>query len=457
MNLHLKSKIAPGFFGLTLVGATLGLGTPAAHAGDPVPPTLTCPAGSTAYGPASLTRMAVLIMNPRQGENLSIPLTGLSLKTGDRLNIARYLSWDGYENRASSAAQLNEKWAVRAGTVVSAYTEDIPDGVTFAETTGSLGSIVATADAPVDLVHHGLLNESTIFNSVFPIGVCLSVDSPFDLKVTKALTSTGPFQQGSSATFRMVVTNNGPGTASGWEMIDVVPTGLTPTAISPVVAGSATCTLAQARCVSTGSLAPGASVAIDMTGTVGIASGSLRNVVYVDKAPGDLAETNPLGTPPTSSTDTAQTPTNNDAEASLTVVAPTTTTTTTTATSTTTSTSTTTPTASTTTVPTVIVPVTPGTPSPAPAAPAPAPAAPAPAAPAPAPAATPTTSAPTTTGAVVAGVTITTAVPTAPVAPSIETEGIAFTGSQNSAVSLMGAIFITLGAIFLVGIKLRKN
>ncbi len=454
MNLHLKSKFAPGFFGLTLVGATLGLGNPAAHAADPVPPTLTCPAGSTAYGPASLTRMAVLVMNPRQGDNLSIPLTGLSLKAGDRLNIVNYLSWDGYETRASSAAQLNEKWAVRAGTVVSAYTEDIADGVTFAQTTGSLGSIVATADAPVDLVHHGLLNESTIFNSVFPIGVCLSVDSPFDLKVTKALTGSGPFQQGSSATFRMVVTNNGPGTASGWEMIDVVPAGFTPTALSPVVAGSATCTLAQARCVSTASLAPGASVAIDMTGTVGIASGSLRNVVYVDKAPADLAETIPLGTPPTSSTDTAQTPTNNDAEASLTVVAPTTSTTTTT-TTTATATTTTTPaatTTTTTTVPTVIVPVTPGTPSSAPAAPAPAPAVPAPA-----PAATPTTSATTTTGAVVAGVTITTSVPTAPVAPSIETEGIAFTGSENSAVSLMGAIFITLGAIFLVGIKLRKN
>ncbi len=349
---------------------------------------------------------------------------------------------------ASAGVQINEKWAVKAGTVVSAFTQDIPDGVIEASTTGSLGSIVATADAAVELAHHGALGPTTDFNSVYPIGICASVDKPYDLTITKTLVTAGPFQKGSTATFRTVVTNNGPGTASGWEMVVVGPaSGLLPQSLAPTVAGTATCNGGTGRCVSTGPLAPGASVTIDMIVTVDAESGTLNCVAYVDKPAADLPETNPLGTPPTNSTNTGTSPTNNDAEASLTVTA---------AAATTTTTPTTTPTTTTAANPNPVVPVVAvvvgGTPAVSAAAPAPA------AAPAAAPTTVaPTTAAPTTRTATVAGVTVTSAPPEAPVAPSIGTEPIAFTGAQNLTMSLFAAILMTLGGIFLVAVKLRRD
>jgi Domain of unknown function DUF11 len=429
-------------------------GSPSASAADPVPPTLTCPTGTTFYGPAAGTFMAVFTLNPATGspvtsQNLLIPV-GLTLKAGERLNIVKYLSWDGYPNRAASAVQLNEKWAVKAGTVVSPFTEDIPDGVNEATTTGSLGSIVATADAAVEFAHHGALGPTTEFNSVYPIGICASVDKPYDLTITKTLVTAGPFQKGSSATFRTVVTNNGPGTASGWEMVIVGPaSGLSPKSLAPTVAGSAVCNLGTGRCVSTGPLAPGASVTMDLVVTVDAETGTLKCVAYVEKSASDLPETNPLGTPPTNSTNTATSPTNNDAEASLTVTAPATTTTTTT--TTTAKPVTTTPNPAVPVV-AVVVGATPASAAaPASAAPAAAPTTTAPTT------AAPTTAAPTTKSATVAGVTVTSAPPEAPVAPSVSTEPIAFTGAQNLTMSLFAAILMTLGGIFLVAVKLRRD
>jgi hypothetical protein len=467
MKQRISKKLSSSFLGLSLLAAGLIVGTPSANAADPVPPTLTCPAGTTFYGPSTPTRMAVFSLSPLETENLVIPI-GLTLKAGERLNVVRYLSWDGYENRAAAATQIHEQWAVRAGSVATPFTADIPDGVLEAQTTGSLGSIVATADAPVELAHHFTFGPSTVFNSVFPIGICASVESPYDLKISKSLVTAGPFQKDSLATFRIVVTNNGPGTASGWNMNVVGPaSGLTPTSLTPAIAGSANCNLGNGTCQSTGPLAPGASVTIDMVARVDIESGTLKCVAYVDKAANDLPETIPLGTPPTNTTNTTESTTNNDAEASLTVGTGTTTTTTTTTTVATTVTTTAdrtpanpgTPAAPAPVAPVVAVgPATAGTP----AAGTPAAAAAAPAG-APAPAAAPssaaaTTAPPTTTGATVAGVSLTSAPPIAPVAsaaPSSATEAIAFTGGQSVALTLIAAILMTLGGLFIVAVKLR--
>jgi Domain of unknown function DUF11 len=468
MTQRISKRLSSGLLGLSLLGAGLVFGSPSASAADPVAPTLTCPAGTTFYGPSTPTRMAVFSLTPFVSENLVIPI-GLNLKAGERLNIVKYLSWDGYPNRASAGIQVNEQWAVRAGSVVSSLTEDIPDGVIEAQTTGSLGSIVATTDAAVELAHHGALGPTTLFNSVYPVGICASVDKPYDLKITKTLLTAGPFQKGSPATFRTVVTNNGPGTASGWEMVVVGPsTGLLPKSLAPTVAGTATCNGATGKCVSTGPLAPGASVTIDMMVTVDADSGTLKCVAYVEKAPSDLPELIPLGTPPTNSTDTAASTTNNDAEASLTVTPGSNPTTTTPATTTTTTTvavvNPTTPNP-TTPNPNVVVPVVAVTAAPAAtaastsAASAATTAAPATTAPAAAAAPTtvaPTTAAPTTKSATVAGVTVT-STPEAPVAPSVSTEPIAYTGGQNLTLSLFAAILMTLGSIFLVSLKLRRD
>jgi hypothetical protein len=446
---RIGKRLPSGLLGLSLLGAGLVFGSPSASAANPVPPTLTCPAGTTLYGPATPTRMAIFSLVPFETENLVLPI-GLTLKAGERLNIVKYLSWDGYESRASSAPQDHEQWAVRAGSVVSPFTTDLPDGVVEAQTTGSLGSIIATTDSAVELAHHGALGPTTLFNSVYPIGICASVDKPYDLKISKTLVTAGPFQKGSSATFRTVVTNNGPGTASGWEMVVVGPaSGMLAKSLAPTVAGSANCTLATGKCVSTGPLAPGASVTIDLTVTVDIESGPLKCVAYVDKPAADLPELIPLGTPPTNSTNTADSATNNDAEASLTVT-PGATTTTTTATA-----------APTTETPITAAPIVPviAVTAGSVAAPAPALTTAASTTATPTTSAASTTAAPTTKSATVAGVTVTSApeTPVAPVAPSVSTEPIAFTGGQNLTLSLFAAILMTLGSIFLVALKLRKD
>ena len=193
-------RFASGLLGFSLVVGGTFYGTTAAQAATPVPPTLTCPAGSTLYGPATPVRMASLTTNPLTGENLQIPVN-LSLTAGQRLNIVSYLSWDGYENRSATVNQPNEQWAVRVGGAVSSLTADLADGVEFAQQTGTLTSVTALTNGVVEIVHMSVLGPTVgIYNSVFPIGFCANVSTPYDLALTKSLTTAGPFQTGSSAT-----------------------------------------------------------------------------------------------------------------------------------------------------------------------------------------------------------------------------------------------------------------
>ncbi len=151
----------------------------------------------------------------------------------------------------------------------------------------------------------------------------------YNLTLDKKLTSAGPYYPGSTATFQLTPHNDGPSDAiGGWSVTDVLPKGLTATAIS---GAGYTCTLSTLTCVNAASLAGGADGGpITVTATVdALFAGVLHNVAYVAPNPSDsVAETNPLGTPPTSSTQTSLTPTDNDSEAEITVSVPPTTSTT---------------------------------------------------------------------------------------------------------------------------------
>ena len=140
----------------------------------------------------------------------------------------------------------------------------------------------------------------------------------YNLKLAKVLTTAGPFTPGQTVTYTLTPHNDGPVAAmAGWSVTDVLPTGLTLVSMS---GAGYDCTTTPGTCVAAGSLAAGADgPLITVTATIGASfTGAGKNVAYVKPAATDGPETNPLVTP-TLTTDTTTSPTDNDAEASLTV------------------------------------------------------------------------------------------------------------------------------------------
>jgi uncharacterized repeat protein (TIGR01451 family) len=150
-----------------------------------------------------------------------------------------------------------------------------------------------------------------------------TIDAGFvrlDLTLTKDLVSSGPFYLGDEVTFELTPHNEGPSDAhSGWSVTDVLPSGLELVSIDgsgyACVAGTLTCT-------SSSPLAAGEDgEVITVVATITETDTTLTNVAYVTPAPGEVTEDVPLGTPPTSATDTDASTTNNDGSAPV-VVSP---------------------------------------------------------------------------------------------------------------------------------------
>lgn len=141
-----------------------------------------------------------------------------------------------------------------------------------------------------------------------------------NLVLAKSLVGSGPWHPGDVVSFVLTPSNEGPdAAAAGWSVTDVMPAGLTLTGMS----GSGyACVVATATCTADAGLAAGANGAvITVSATVDASfTGTAHNVAYVSPAAGDIAETNTLVVP-TSSTDTSSTATDNDAQADLTVAA----------------------------------------------------------------------------------------------------------------------------------------
>ncbi len=130
-----------------------------------------------------------------------------------------------------------------------------------------------------------------------------------DLALAKAVTSSGPYYEGSTVTFSLTPRNNGPAdAAAGWSVTEVLPAGLTLVSMS---GPGYTCT--DASCVAAEGLAAETDGApITVTTTIGADfAGPLKNVAYVAPADGDVPESNPLVVP-TTTTDTSTSETNND-------------------------------------------------------------------------------------------------------------------------------------------------
>ena len=120
---------------------------------------------------------------------------------------------------------------------------------------------------------------------------------------------------GDLITYTLTPANRGPVNAlPGWSVTDVLPENLELVSIS---GEGYTCDASAPKapvCISDAVIKAGESgKPVTVVVKVGeSAQGVVRNVGYVAPGPGEAPETNPLGTPPTSSTDTTTTVTDND-------------------------------------------------------------------------------------------------------------------------------------------------
>ncbi len=135
----------------------------------------------------------------------------------------------------------------------------------------------------------------------------------YNLKLTKTRTTTDVVYKGDTVTFTLTPSNDGPVDAlAGWSVTEVLPAELTLVSMTgdgyDVSGATATSRTALASGATGNPITVTATVHTNLTGDV-------KNVAYVSPAPKDAAETNPLGTPPTNTTDTSTSPTDNDAEA----------------------------------------------------------------------------------------------------------------------------------------------
>lgn len=134
----------------------------------------------------------------------------------------------------------------------------------------------------------------------------------YDLALSKRLVSSGPFVQGGTVEYRLVPSNLGPTDAlAGWSVTDVLSSH-----VSLVSMTGPGYSCAALTCTSGAPLPAGESAA-PITVVVRLDDADvadIRNVAYVSPAPDDVEELIPLVIP-TLTTDTAASPTNNDAEA----------------------------------------------------------------------------------------------------------------------------------------------
>lgn len=143
----------------------------------------------------------------------------------------------------------------------------------------------------------------------------------YNLVLKKTLSDGGPYVKGATATFTLTPSNDGPVDAlAGWSVTDLLPEGMTLVSMS---GEGYTCS--GATCVASAPLKAGATAKpITVKATVDTKFvGDLINVAYVAPSDKDIDETNPLVVPTgqtkdTEPTNTATSPTDNDASAPVT-------------------------------------------------------------------------------------------------------------------------------------------
>ena len=238
----------------------------------------------------------------------SIDPPGVATQTLTTTNVSGFYSFTGLlpstNYQVKFTAPSGDFFTSQSGAVAVTNNSDadVATGVTAVFTTPADGSNASgTPDFPA--VDAGLVRV--------------------DLAVAKAITSAGPYYEGSTVTFALTPTNVGSTNAlAGWSVTDVLPVGLTATGIVGAAGGSSmyTCVLMTLTCTSSvqlGIAAAGEQIIVTTAINADFV-GSAHNVAYVSPASSEVTEVIPLITP-TTSTNTSTTPTNNDAQATVSV------------------------------------------------------------------------------------------------------------------------------------------
>ena len=205
----------------------------------------------------------------------------------------------------------------------ASYTTPNAGGVTSNSATADVtdsDAVVTDATKP-DLARVSFTSQAAGSN----LGDATKADNPgidaglvkFNLTLTKTLVTAGPFVPGQTVSYTLTPSNAGPSDAqAGWSVTDLLPAGLS---LVSMTGTGYDCTTTPGTCVASAALPVGAGNPITVTATLGAGfTGSAKNVAYVSPKSTDVPETNPLVVPDLT-TDTSTTPTDNDAEAVLSV------------------------------------------------------------------------------------------------------------------------------------------
>jgi uncharacterized repeat protein (TIGR01451 family) len=200
--------------------------------------------------------------------------------------------------------------------------DTLPAGVTFVSATssqgtvtntsgvlnGQLGTLAPAASATITVIvgvnaatTGTLTNTATVTSTETDINTSnntstatTTVNSNIDLSITKT-DSVDPVAAGSSLTYTLLVTNNGPSTATNVVVTDSLPTGLTFTSGTSTV-GSVT-NASNVVTGNVGTLAPGASATITVIASVSAtATGTLSNTATVTATQTDTNTANNTAT-----------------------------------------------------------------------------------------------------------------------------------------------------------------
>ena len=191
-------------------------------------------------------------------------------------------------------------------------------------TTANASGSTAVNDSNADVV----TGRATVIAPASGVNSLVTPDEPtidaglvnVDLALSKVLTTSPNFFPGKTVSYTLTPSNAGSTDAlAGWKITEVLPSQLTLVSMVGSDGGAGIYTCVVDVCTSSAPLAAGGTAeTIIVTATINAnISGVVHNVAYISPASTEVTEANPLGTPPTTNSDTSGTPTNNDSQADL--------------------------------------------------------------------------------------------------------------------------------------------
>lgn len=286
------------------------------------PTTLTTQTQSTWVGGISTGDSITITKGDAAGHQADTQATAVSLPAGTT-QLALQVRNTGTTSLTNLV--VTDQILVGGGTVTSLSCDFSPYGGPATGTQGGAAILpsrkaidcTATLTGVVD-VHEDVATVTATGNAQVTGSNPFWATGVMNLLLEKTLTDAGPFYPGSTVHFTLTPSNDGSAAAlTGWSVTDVLPAGLT---LQSMAGDGYTCDKSTATCTASAGLAAGAKGnPITVTATVDASfNGSAHNVAFVSPVSGQK-ETNPLVVP-TTATDTSSTSTDNDAQASLTVV-----------------------------------------------------------------------------------------------------------------------------------------